>query len=56
MKLTAPRSISFLVAAGLYVLALCAHFGVIHLSRDMPTWAWIIGYGLLLAACFFRGL
>jgi len=56
MKLSAPRQVSFLIAAALYVLALVSHFDVVHVSREITTYSWIVGYGLLLVACYFRGL
>ena len=40
----------------LYLVALLAHFGVVKVSGNVADWAWIIGFGLLLAAVQIRGL
>ncbi|HEX6158564.1 MAG TPA: hypothetical protein VF111_00260 [Thermoanaerobaculia bacterium] len=40
----------------MYVVALAAHFGVVRIPGDVAEWAWIVGFGLLLAAVQVRGL
>jgi hypothetical protein len=52
----APKQITWIICLILYVVALAAHFGVFHVSGDIASWSWIIGFGLLLAAVQVRGL
>lgn len=52
----APNNITWIICVILYVVALLAHFGVVHVSSDIAVWSWIVGFGLLLVACRLRGL
>jgi hypothetical protein len=52
----APRQITWIICLILYLVALLAHFGIVHVTGDIATWSWIIGFGLLLAAVQVRGL
>jgi hypothetical protein len=52
----APTTAVWLISLVLYVVALLAFFGVIHVSGQIASWSWIIGFGLLLIACRVRGL
>lgn len=52
----APKQIIWLICLILYVVALAAHFGVVRMSGNIGDWAWIGGFGLLLAAVQIRGL
>ena len=52
----APKQIVWIICLILYILALVAHFGVARLGGNIGEWAWIIGFGLLLAAVQIRGL
>jgi hypothetical protein len=52
----APKQITWVICLILYVVALVAHFGVVRITGDIANWAWIIGFGLLLAAVQVRGL
>jgi len=52
----APKQITWMICLVLYVVALLARFGVLHVPRDVAEWSWIIGYGLLLVAVQIRGL
>ena len=52
----APTIIVWVISLVLYVLALCAQFGVIAIAGTISPWLWIIGFGLLLVACRVRGL
>ena len=52
----APKQITWIICLILYVIALLAHFGVVHVGGDVASWSWIIGFGLLLAAVQIRGL
>ena len=52
----APTIIVWIISLVLYVLALCAQFGVIAIAGTLSPWLWIIGFGLLLVACRVRGL
>ena len=52
----APKQITWVICLVLYLVALLAHFGVLHVRADIAVWSWIIGFGLLLAAVQVRGL
>lgn len=52
----APTHITWIICLVLYIVALLAHFGVVHMSSDIALWSWIVGFGLLLVACRVRGL
>ena len=51
-----PKFITWIICLVLYLIALLAHFNVLHVSGEIATWSWIIGFGLLLLACRVRGL
>jgi len=53
------KQVTWIVCLVLYLFALVVHFRLIpslHVSADLGTWAWILGYGLLLLAGKLRGL
>ena len=52
----APKQITWLICLVLYVIALLGHFAIVRITGDVAEWAWIIGFGLLLAAVQVRGL
>lgn len=52
----APTMAVWVIALVLFVIALVAQFGVVKIADPIGTWSWIIGFGLLLAACRIRGL
>jgi hypothetical protein len=52
----APTNIVWYVCLALFLLATLAHFRVFRLDRDIATWSWIVGYGLLLVATRVRRL
>ena len=52
----APKNVTWIICLVLYVVALLAHFGIVHVTSDIATWSWIIGFGLLLVAVRVRGL
>jgi hypothetical protein len=52
----APKQITWIICLILYIVALAAHFGLVHVSGDIASWSWIIGFGLLLVAVQVRGL
>ncbi len=52
----APTMAVWVISLVLFVIALVAQFGVIQIPPPVATWSWIIGFGLLLAACRIRGL
>jgi hypothetical protein len=56
LRKNAPRGAVWFICLILYVLALVAHFRVIHISSDIAIWSWIIGFGLLLLATSMRRL
>jgi len=51
-----PAQMTWLICLVLYLVALLAHFGALHIRADIALWSWIIGYGLLLIAVRARGL
>ncbi|MEP6601733.1 MAG: hypothetical protein ABJB49_07955 [Nitrospirota bacterium] len=52
----APTFAVWIISLLLFVIALAAHFGLVKVGEPVATWSWIIGFGLLLAACRVRGL
>jgi hypothetical protein len=52
----APTTAVWIVCLILYLVALAANFGLVHVGGQIAVWAWIIGFGLLLLACRVRGL
>ena len=52
----APKLITWIISFVLFLVAVLAQFGIIHVSNDIATWSWILGYGLLLVAVQVRGL
>ncbi len=52
----APTFAVWIISLLLFVVALAAHYGVVKVGEPAATWSWIIGFGLLLAACRVRGL
>ena len=52
----APTMAVWLICLVLYVIALAAQFGVASVGEPIASWSWIIGLGLLLAACRIKGL
>ena len=55
-KASAPKQITWVICLVLYLVALLAHFGGLHVDRNIAEWSWIIGFGLLLLADQVRGL
>ena len=56
MAKNAPRGPIWIICLLLYVVALLAHFRVVAIRGDVATFAWIIGFGLLLIATSLRRL
>ena len=52
----APTMAVWVISLVLFVVALIAQFGLVRIAPPVGTWSWIIGFGLLLAACRIRGL
>ena len=52
----APTMIVWVISLVLFVVALVAHVGLAKRPELIATWSWIVGFGLLLAACRIRGL
>jgi hypothetical protein len=50
------KQVTWVVCLVLYLVALATHFGIIHIGSELGTWAWILGFGLLLVADKVRGL
>jgi hypothetical protein len=52
----APTMAVWLICLVLYVIAMAAQFGVLHVDHQIASWSWIVGFALLLLACRVRGL
>jgi len=52
----APKNITWIICLVLYLVALVAHFGIIHVDPQIAVWSWILGFGLLLVAVKVKGL
>ncbi len=52
----APTMVVWVITLVLFVVALVAHFGLIDVGEPIASWSWIVGFGLLLAACQIKGL
>ena len=53
---TAPKQITWIICLVLYLVAMLAHFGVVHIDGRIGEWSWIVGFGLLLIAVQIRDL
>jgi uncharacterized integral membrane protein len=52
----APTMAVWIICLVLFLVAIAAHFGFVHVREPIATWSWVIGLGLLLVACRVRGL
>jgi hypothetical protein len=52
----APTFVVWVISLVLYIVAVASAFGVVPIAAPLAMWSWIIGFGLLLAACRIRGL
>ncbi len=52
----APKLVTWTISFVLFLVAILAHFGMIHVSADIASWSWIVGYALLLVAVQIKGL
>ena len=52
----APTLAVWCISLALFIVALAAHFGIVHVGAPIATWSWIIGFALLLVACRVKGL
>jgi hypothetical protein len=52
----APTMAIWVISLGLFLVALVAQFGIANVPEPIASWSWIVGFGLLLAACRIRGL
>jgi hypothetical protein len=50
------KQITWIICLVLYLVALAAHFRIIHISGEAEAWSWILGFGVLLLADKVRGL
>jgi hypothetical protein len=46
----------WVISLVLFLVAVVAEFGLARIPNPYATWSWILGFGLLLAACRIRGL
>ena len=51
----APKHVTWVICLILYLIAALNFFGVIHVG-PLASWAWIVGFALLLIAVKVRGL
>ena len=56
LRKNAPTNIVWLICLVLYLVAVLAHFRVIHLDGAVSSWSWIVGFALLLIATKVRRL
>ena len=52
----APTMVVWVICLVLFVVAVAAQFGFVHVPQPYATWSWVLGFGLLLLACRVRGL
>lgn len=52
----APKNATWVICVVLYLFALASHFGIVNLGGALASWAWIVGYAVLLIAVRVRGL
>jgi hypothetical protein len=52
----APKLITWIISLVLFLVAILAHFRMVHVTSDIAAWSWIIGYALLLVAVQVNGL
>ena len=52
----APTLVVWIISLVCFVVAVAAHFGLVHVGAPIATWSWIIGFALLLVACRVKGL
>ena len=52
----APRQITWVICLILFLVAILAHFHIVHVDGNVAEWSWIIGFALLLVATQVRGL
>jgi hypothetical protein len=52
------KQVTWVVCLVLYLIALAVNFRFVHIANagQIGTWAWILGFGLLLVADKVRGL
>lgn len=55
-RANAPKLGTWIVCLVLFAVALGARFSLIQPGPVVSTWSWIVGFGLLLVACRYRGL
>ena len=53
---TAPKQITWIICLVLYLVAILAHFGLVHVDGRIAEWSWIVGFALLLIAVQVRDL
>ena len=56
IRKNAPTNAIWVVCLVLYLVALLNQFRFVHLDGRIGTWAWIIGFALLLVATKVRRL
>ena len=56
LRKNAPTQVVWIVCFGLYLIALLGHFHVVRIQGNIVSWAWIIGFALLLFATILKRL
>jgi hypothetical protein len=51
-----PKLGTWIVCLVLFAVPVGARIGVIQPGPAVATWSWILGFGLLLVACRYRGV
>jgi|GEM_PF-639181 len=55
-RTNAPMLGTWIICLVLFAVALASRFALIQPGPLVATWSWILGFGLLLVACRYRGL
>ena len=56
VRKNAPTNVVWVVCLALYLIAILANFRIVHIDGRFASWAWILGFGLLLIATKVRRL
>jgi uncharacterized membrane protein len=56
VRKNAPTNVVWVVCLVLYLIAVLANFRIVRIDGRFASWAWILGFGLLLIATKVRRL
>lgn len=51
-----PKMITWAICLVLYLIAVFSHFGILRGVGPLASWAWIVGFAVLLIAVRVRGV